>query len=136
MTRIEPTRAGAITAATRSVPQQAAATFRLPETASEASEAAAPPGEATAVSLGTLLAAEALDREAVHDRAARRQGQAVLAGLTALQRALLEGGDPAVALERLAGLVANLPQATDPCLAALLEAIALRARVELARVGH
>ena len=51
---------------------------------------------------------------------------------TALQRALLEDGDPAGVLERLASLIADMPVATEPRLAALLSAIVLRARVELA----
>jgi hypothetical protein len=58
----------------------------------------------------------------------------VLAGLTALQRALLEGGDSAVSLERLAALLADMPQAVEPRLAALLDTIVLRVRVELARL--
>ena len=58
-----------------------------------------------------MLAAEALDGDAVRDRAARRQGQVVLAGLSALQRVLLEGGDLGLALERLEGLIADMPEA-------------------------
>jgi hypothetical protein len=92
------------------------------------------------VSLGAMLAAEALDQGPARDRAARRQGQAVLAGLTTLQRALLEdgnqGGDPAASLKRLAALIADMPPASDPRLAALVGTIVLRARVELARLGH
>jgi hypothetical protein len=51
-----------------------------------------------------------------------------------LQRALLEGGDSAVSLERLAALLADMPQAVEPRLAALLDTIVLRVRVELARL--
>jgi hypothetical protein len=85
-----------------------------------------------------MLAAEALDRGPARDRAARRRGQAMLGGLTTLQRALLEDGDQdcAESLHRLAALIADMPQADDPQLAALLDAIALRARVELARLGY
>ena len=56
----------------------------------------------------------------------------MLAGLAALQRALLEDGDQAAILDRIAALVADMPIATDPQLAALLGTIVLRARVELA----
>jgi hypothetical protein len=83
-----------------------------------------------------MLAAEALDRGATHDRTARRKGQVLLAGLAALQRALLGGGDPAEVVERLARLLDDIPQAADPRLAALLGTIVLRARVELARLGR
>jgi hypothetical protein len=117
--------------------RQAGVAFRVAEAAeSGAAEAAAPLADAAPVSLGVMLAAEALDREATRDRAARRQGHVVLAGLTALQRALLEGGDQAALLDRLALLVADMPLAVEPRLAALLDTIVLRARVELARLGR
>jgi len=103
---------------------------------SGAADAAAPLVDTAAVSLGTMLAAEALDRGATHDRTARRKGQVLLAGLAALQRALLGGGDPAEVVERLARLLDDIPQAADPRLAALLGTIVLRARVELARLGR
>ncbi len=113
----------------------AAGAFRVAaDSGSAAAEAATPLAEATPVSLGMMLAAEALDRDAVHDRAARRHGLVVLSGLTALQRALLEGGDTAVSLSRLAALLAEMPPAADPRLTALLDTIVLRVRVELARV--
>jgi len=57
----------------------------------------------------------------------------MLAELAALQRALLAGGDDAAALERLAQLAKEVPSATDPGLAALVQAIVVRVRVELAR---
>ena len=115
--------------------QQGAGAFRVAaESDSGTAEAASQLADTTPVSLGVMLAAEALDRDAVHDRAARRHGLVVLAGLTALQRALLEGGDSAVSLERLAALLADMPQAVEPRLAALLDTIVLRVRVELARL--
>lgn len=117
--------------------RQAGVAFQVAETAEPgAAAAAAPLADAAPVSLGVMLAAEALDREAAGDRAARRQGQVVLAGLTTLQRALLAGGDPAACLERIALLVSDMPVAAEPRLAALLATIVLRARVELARLGH
>ena len=120
------------------------AAFQVAEEPSSAAEAPvpladiAPLPDIASVSLGAMLAAEALDRGPARDRAARRHGQAVLAGLTALQRALLEDGDQdgTASLHRLAALIADMPQADDPQLAALLDTIALRARVELARLGH
>ncbi len=69
---------------------------------------------------------------AVGDRAARRRGRDMLAALAELQRALL-GGDAGPALARLAVLATEVPRAFDPGLDAVVSAIALRARVELAR---
>jgi len=125
---------GAGAAAPSGMPQAAGAFRVAAESGSGTAEATSPLADTTPVSLGVMLAAEALDRDAVHDRAARRHGLVVLAGLTALQRALLEGGDTAASLERLAALLADMPRAVEPRLAALLDAIVLRVRVELARL--
>jgi hypothetical protein len=126
-------RAGGATASPGT--QSAAGGFRVAaETGAGTAESAVPLADATPVSLGVMLAAEALDRDAGHDRAARRHGLVVLAGLTALQRALLEGGDAAVSLDRLGALLADMPRAVDPRLAALLDSVVLRVRVELARL--
>jgi hypothetical protein len=126
-------------AAAASSSRQAGAAFQVAEETSAAEAPAAeiaPLPDIAPVSLGAMLAAEALDRGPARDRAARRHGQAVLAGLTTLQRALLEdaGQDAAASLHRLAALITDMPQADDPQLAALLDTIALRARVELARL--
>ena len=127
--------AGRVRAAAAPGMQQGAGAFRVAaESDAGTAEAASQVADTTPVSLGVMLAAEALDRDAVHDRAARRHGLVVLGGLTELQRALLHGGDTAVSLERLAALLADMPQAVEPRLAALLETIVLRVRVELARL--
>jgi hypothetical protein len=116
--------------------QGASGTFRVSaDSGAGAADAASPLADASPVSLGMMMAAEALDRDAARDRAARRHGMVVLAGLTSLQRALLEGvGDAAVSLEQLAALIADMPPAVDPRLAVLLDTIVLRVRVELARM--
>jgi hypothetical protein len=133
----DPARLRATGAAGQSGTRQAGGAFLVAEAAETgAAEAAAPLADAAPVSLGVMLAAEALDHEATRDQAARRQGQVVLVGLTALQRALLAGGDPTASLDRLAALVADMPLAVEPRLAALLDTIVLRARVELARLEH
>ena len=86
----DPARLRATGAAGQSGTRQAGGAFLVAEAAeSGAAEAAAPLADAAPVSLGVMLAAEALDHEATRDQAARRQGQVVLVGLTALQRALL-----------------------------------------------
>ncbi len=129
--------AARLRAAGASGTQPTGAAFRVAaEVESGAAEATIPLTDATPVALGVMLAAEALDRDPARDRAARRHGLVVLAGLTALQRALLEGGDLAVSLDRLAALLADMPPAVDPRLAGLLDTIALRVRVELARLGR
>jgi len=143
MTRIESTRPDGTSVGTTSGVRVGTASggaavgggFVVPEDA-VATASAAPLGEATPVTLGAMLAAEALDRDALRDRAARRHGQVVLAGLTALQRVLLEGGDQALSMGRLEGLIADMPEASDPRLAAVLGSIVLRVRVELARLGR
>jgi hypothetical protein len=137
MTMIDPACSARTSAAAPPGMRQTGSAFRVAESAgSGGSEAAGPVGDTAQVSLGVMLAAEALDREAAGDQAARRQGQVVLGGLTALQRALLEGGDQQACLERLGALVAEMPPAVDPRLAALLGTIVLRARIELARLGQ
>lgn len=113
--------------------------------------AAAPrgPGAASALApaaaLAGLLALQEAGPEAVRDRAARRHGRAMLAALAGVQLALLAGADggdgtgsggtapAAAALERLATLLDGMPPAEDPALAAVLGAVALRCRIELAR---
>lgn len=103
--------------------------FTLP--AGEARRATAAAPSAPAAPAG-MLALQEWQGDAVRDREARRRGEAILAALAALQRALLGGGDDA-ALERLAALTEDVPEAADPRLATLVRALALRARVELAR---
>jgi hypothetical protein len=115
----------------------ATSAFSLPDGAPAcAADQAAPAGGVAMLPLGTMLAAEALEQLADRNAAARRQGQAVMARLAALQHALLAERDRTALLAQLAGLVADMPAATDPGLAALLGEIALRARVELARHGR
>jgi len=72
------------------------------------------------------------------DQAARQRGHDLLGALGRLQRALLgaEGVDaPGLGASRAAmqDLLDGLPDAADPVLAGIVQAIALRARVELAR---
>jgi hypothetical protein len=100
---------------------------------------AAATAEAPAVMLSGLLALQDEDAGEVQDREARRHAIDLLAELAALQRALLaDGAGEGVTIDqlrRLARLTAAMPAATDPHLRELLEAIVLRAQVELARFG-
>jgi hypothetical protein len=116
---------------------RAAAGFSVPATARGTSAAAA--AETPAVMLAGLLALQSEDAGEAQDREARRHGRDLLAELAALQRALLaddaELGVPIDQLYRLARLAAAVPAAADPRLREVLDAITLRARVELAHFG-
>jgi hypothetical protein len=80
-----------------------------------------------------MLSLQELGSETVEDREARRHGHDMLAALAELQRALLSNAGNGQVLERLAELADAVPQATDPRLAAMISAIVLRVRLELAR---
>jgi hypothetical protein len=97
-----------------------------------------PGGEATApatVNLTALQAAQPGQAEAPPqetDRQASRHGRAMLGALAGLQLASL-GGDRVAARRTLADLARALPAGASPGLDAILQAIAQRAAVELAR---
>ncbi len=115
----------------------AAAGFLPP--AAPGADAARATGVATSapVSLDSLLALQQVDEPTERDRAARRHGHALLLALGRLQRLLLEDGDPADALEPLRALAEATPAAAaDPGLAAAVDMVVLRARIELARRGR
>ncbi len=101
----------------------------------EQPDAAAPSsvGEVRLGSLGSMLAVQEAEADAVQDREARRDGEGLLGELAALQRDLLGAGASAGGLARLAGLAAQARPAADRGLRGVLDAIGLRARVELAR---
>lgn len=102
--------------------------FRLPK--AEGAGAAAISASAE-VGLEGMLALQELPSEEVADREARRRGHDLLEALAAMQRGLLglEEADP----QRLARLAEAVPDASDPGLRAAVAAIALRARIEVAR---
>jgi len=86
-----------------------------------------------AAALASMLTLQELGGEAPEDREARRHGLDLLAALAGLQRALLAGRADPAALQGLVELAASVPRAADPRLAAMLSAIVVRVRVELAR---
>lgn len=121
--------------APRAIPRarDGAGGFRAPGVAGSA---AGTGGVATAVAPGSLLGLLALqegETDAARDRAARRHGDALLKELAALQRSLLGGEEAPGALARLAELSGQVPEAADPGLAGAVRAVALRARIEVAR---
>jgi Class II flagellar assembly regulator len=84
------------------------------------------------IDLDSMLALQAVDEASEHDRTARKRGTAMIAALTKLQRITLADQDPSQALSALNDLTADSPAADDPGLQAILRAIKLRARVEIA----
>jgi hypothetical protein len=107
--------------------------FSVATPAYDATPAAA--GAVPALALESLLALQATTPEAERDRTARRHGQALLTALSALQRCSLADQGTEDAAARLDALMRDVPAAADPGLAAVLRAIRLRTRVELARLG-
>jgi hypothetical protein len=85
------------------------------------------------IGMDSMLALQAVDEGAERDRKARKRATAVVKALTGLQRTLLTEEDPAVALRTLNELATADPSADDPALGAILRAIVLRARLEVAR---
>jgi hypothetical protein len=86
-----------------------------------------------ALGLDSMLALQGIDEAIEHDRAAHKRGTAMLAALTRLQRMMLAEEDPSVALRLLNELTGDNRLADDPGLAAILRAVVLRSRVEIAR---
>ena len=87
------------------------------------------------IGLPSLLAFQEAEADAAQDRAARRHAGSMLAELSAIQRALLLGDAAGKdgALARLSSLARHGAVANDPRLAAIVQAIAMRAAVEAAR---
>jgi hypothetical protein len=90
---------------------------------------------ATGIGLETMLALQAVDEAEERNRAAHRRGTAMLTALTGLQRTMLLAEDPSMALRALNDLTSDGPLADDPGLGAILRAVTLRCRIELARRG-
>ena len=111
---------------------QANGAFTLSPGSAERAGIPCPAGALTAAGLSALLE-EAGDPP--QDRAARRHGRAVLAALSALQGCVLAADAPA-GLTRLAELLDEAPAPATPALAAALDAVLLRARIELVRYGR
>ena len=88
---------------------------------------------AASVSVANLVALQEAGGDEVRDRDAKRRGRDLLDELACLQRDLLAGAPDAAQLARLADLAANAPEAADPRLRGVVQAIVLRARVEAAR---
>ncbi|HQT73181.1 MAG TPA: flagellar assembly protein FliX [Acidiphilium sp.] len=102
--------------------------FSLAAPAQQAIAALAP------VSVAALIGLQDEGGEARRQGAAKRASERALGALAALQRAVLGGGAPD--LDALARSAAEIELPADPALRAIVGAIRLRARVELARHGR
>ena len=102
--------------------------------AAGAGRAVAPGLAAENVAAAGLLALQEWPEEGARrerDQAARRHGEALLEALADVQRDMLDEAAPDLA--RLAALAGAVPEAADPELRAVVAAVTLRARIELAR---
>jgi len=114
-------------------PGRSKSAFAVSSPAAPASGALAAPRAAVPATLTGALALQEFGCEAPQDRAARRRGYDLLAGLRALHRALLADGMGPEPLAHLATLATAVPEAADPRLREVVAELVLRARVELAR---
>jgi hypothetical protein len=108
--------------------------FVLPGEAHDAAaEAEAPEAAAPAFGIAPITGAPSDPPAAVADDApAAEHGEAMLKAMSGVQLALLEGTGDA-ACRTLATLAESLPSAADPGLQAVLQSVAVRAAVVLAR---
>ena len=109
--------------------------FQVPAESDAAAAETAAAAEVASPGLG-LLSLQESGADAGRDAAARRRAGDILDELQGLQCDLLAGGagDP----DRLARLAAldSGEDGSDPALRALVQAVVLRARIELARRSH
>jgi hypothetical protein len=89
--------------------------------------------EVAPAELGLLLGLQEWGGAEERDRKALRHGQDMLALLAEMQRQLLAEADPTAVLARLAALAGSMPPMADPRLMAVMRAIVIRAKVEIAR---
>jgi hypothetical protein len=82
--------------------------------------------------LAPVLALQELAEREASDRRTKTQVETVIKALAALQYRILTG-DPGAAAAELGAALAGLPQPADSRLAALLQAVQIRAKVEIAR---
>ena len=110
--------------------------FRVPQARTAATSATVGLEGASGVEevgLAGMLALQEMPARDAADRDARRRGKDLLSALAEIQRAMLGVGvgDPA----RLEQLAVGVPRADDPALRDMVAAIALRARIEAARLS-
>ncbi|MBO6673983.1 MAG: flagellar assembly protein FliX [Rhizobiales bacterium] len=116
---------------------EAARGFVVPSQGSSATSSAASSsaGIAGVQSLDAILALQSVDNAEDRERRAVRHGHDLLDQLEALRADLLAGQISPQRVGALLSLIRAKQAAEDPKLAALIDDIALRARVELAKLG-
>ena len=115
----------------------AGARFTLPEAERAEGTTATTAARATAtISAVGLLALQSVETSGERQKRARRRGIDMLDQLDRLKIDLLEGGVPLERLSRIVETMRRRESSGDSGLDALLEEIELRARVELAKLGH
>lgn len=108
-----------------------------PATTGPQTRAASPMPAGSLSGLDALLALQAVEPDAPRRRRkALRSGHQMLDVLEEIKIGLLSGQLSAEALDRVAGLLGGLEASGDPELDALIDDIALRAEVELAKLGR
>ncbi len=107
--------------------------FALPGGGGATAAEAAHAGSAVAAPGLGLLALQSGQQDGERDAAARRRADSLLEDLAGLQAELLGGTADSARLARLAALASSGEAGADPGLREVVEAIALRAQVELAR---
>lgn len=115
----------------------AASGFSVPSQGSDATSASStvPSGVAGVQSLDAILALQSVDNPEDRERRAVRHGHDLLDQLEALRADLLAGHVSPQRVGSLLSLIRAKQGADDPKLAALIDDISLRARVELAKLG-
>ena len=123
------------TTVTRPRRSAASGRFQVDDTSELGASALGSPATPALVGLEGLLALQEAEGDAVSDRTTRRHAGAMLAELSAMQRALLQGDAAGLtaAAACLSGLAHQGAAALDPRLAAVMRAITLRAAIEAGR---
>lgn len=103
--------------------------------AEKAAGSAAARSAAPLATLDAILALQAEENPADRRRRSASRGKALLDGLDALKVSILSGRVPPDALSRIASGLRGDPSG-DPALDAVVAAIELRAKVELAKLGR
>lgn len=132
-----PSGVGSASGPSRAGVRGAAQGFSLPGLSGtgEAAPAGRVAGPVAVSSIDALLALQAIGDPLERRRKAVRRGTAILDVLDEVKLALLDGGVPPAALERLVRAVRlEKGEADEPRLKALLDEIETRAAVELAKI--
>lgn len=101
---------------------------------SRAPAQAASTGHATGID--AILALQSVEDPLLAKKKATRRGHLLLDALDALKADLLAGRVPEARIERLLTLIRDARNDVDPALDSIITDIELRARVELAKLGH